>query len=44
MKMSKKAMVSMHPVATFVVGVILGMILMYLIAKGTIPLGINVCP
>jgi hypothetical protein len=42
MKMFKKAFVSMHPVVWFVVGLILGVALIYLMAKGIIP-GLAIC-
>ena len=39
---SKKAFIT-HPVAVAVIAFLLGALLMYLIAKGTIPIGLNVC-
>ena len=42
MKMFKKAFVSMHPMYWFVIGLVLGAVLIYLMAKGTIP-GPSIC-
>jgi hypothetical protein len=41
-KMFKKACVSMHPGVWFIIGLILGAVLIYLMAKGIIP-GLNIC-
>ncbi len=40
---NKKAFISMHPVVLILVAFILGLLVMYLIAKGTIPVPIKVC-
>lgn len=42
MKMFKKAIVSMHPIVWFIVGLVLGGVLVYLMAKGIIP-GLSIC-
>jgi len=41
--MNKKGIISMHPVMLFIMALVLGMIIMYLIAKGIIPLGLKIC-
>ncbi len=41
--MNKKAFIH-HPVTWIVIAFILGMVAMYYIAQGTIPLGWEVCP
>ena len=42
MKIFKRAII-MHPLPWGIAAFILGMVVMYLIAKGTIPIGINIC-
>lgn len=39
----KKAYIH-HPVVAIIVGFLLGMLVMYLIARGVIPVALNVCP
>ena len=40
--MNKKGYLQ-HPVVAIIVGFIVGMIVMFLIAKGIIPIGIGIC-
>ncbi|HZX44904.1 MAG TPA: hypothetical protein VFF28_04430 [Candidatus Nanoarchaeia archaeon] len=40
--MNKKAYIH-HPVVAIIVGFLIGMIVMYLMAKGTIPSPISIC-
>lgn len=42
--MNKKGFFTMHPFMFFVVGLVIGIVLVYLIAKGIIPLKIGLCP
>jgi len=39
----KKAFIH-HPIVAIIVGFLLGMLTMFLIARGIIPAGLNVCP
>ncbi len=42
-KMNRKGILH-HPATWVVIAFILGAVVMYLAAQGTIPIGINVCP
>ena len=40
---NRKGVLCAHPVALFVIGFVVGVLFIYLVAKGTIPLAIPIC-
>lgn len=42
--MNKKGFFTMHPMMFLIVGLIIGIVLMYVIGRGIIPIKIGLCP